>query len=223
MVIDGPAGAGKTTAARALARRLGLPLLDTGAIYRTLALVAKRVGVSWDDEVGLTRLCQHFDISFGELESTGRQKVFYEGEDVSAAIRTEDISEGASVVSAHRGVRAALLPIQRALGARGCVAEGRDMGTVVFPDAPYKFFVTANLQTRARRRHEELLDGSERSNGASGGEGLETVQRDLQARDTRDASRPTAPLAQAPDAVVIDTSDLDVDAVVDAMMNVIEG
>ena len=221
VVIDGPAGAGKTTVARQLARQLQLPLLDTGAIYRTLALVARRRSVSWDDEAGLTRLCGRFPIAFGALDAAAgpdaRQTVTFDGEEVTTEIRTPEISEGASQVSAHRNVRAALLPIQRALGARGCVAEGRDMGTVVFPDAEHKFFLTADLSTRARRRQAELA-----ARGSGVAPELTDVERDMRVRDTRDSSRETAPLAQAPDAVAVDTSSMDAQGVVQHILDRIQ-
>lgn len=215
VVIDGPAGAGKTTVSRQLALRLGLPLLDTGAIYRTLAWIADRERIGWDDEAGLVRLCEAFPIAFGPLEDTAPQRVWFEGKDVTREIREPRISEGASRVSRHARVRASLLPIQRALGAAGCVAEGRDMGTVVFPAAPYKFFLTADLQTRAQRRHDELSE--------DGGHSLHLgeVERTIEARDMRDSGRKVSPLAKAEDAVVVDTSALGIDAVIERMLEII--
>ena len=222
VAIDGPAGAGKTTVARRLARRLGVPLLDTGAIYRTLALVAQRRGVDWDDEPALVALCRDFPIRFGELDpgapDDAPQRVWFSGEDVTLEIRTPQMSQGASKVSAVPGVRAALLDIQRALGAHGCVAEGRDMGTVVFPDTPHKFFVTADVTTRAQRRREELRHLAA---GGAAVPSLEEVERDIEERDQRDSSRAAAPLAQAADAVLVDTSGLDADAVLDQIVALI--
>ena len=214
VVIDGPAGAGKTTLARGLARRLGLPLLDTGAIYRTVALLAREQGVAWDDEPGLVGLAQGLPIRFGGLPPQGEpdavQTVWLGDRDITTAIRTSEISEGASVVSAVPGVRHALLALQRALGATGCVAEGRDMGTVVFPDARHKFFVTADLGERAARRRRDL-------SGAEPTPDWAAVQADLESRDARDSGRATAPLAQAEDAVAIDTTDLAPEGVLDLM------
>ncbi len=211
VVIDGPAGAGKTTVARRLARALGVPLLDTGAIYRTLALVAERRGVAWDDEAALVLICRDFPLTFTG-DSGGPQKVSFAGEDVTTAIRQGPISQGASKVSALPGVRAALLEIQRVLGARGCVAEGRDVGTVVFPHARHKFFLTADPQTRAARRRAELI--------AAGGEAppLAVVMAEIAERDARDSGRAVAPLRAADDAVVIDTSGLDADGVVERLL-----
>jgi cytidylate kinase len=210
IAIDGPAGAGKTTAARELARELGMTLLDTGAIYRTLALVARRRGVSWDDEAGLAALTQDFPLEFrAPAEGSQVQRVFFGGEELTADIRTPFVSEGASRVSVHAKVRESLLALQRALPARsgrGCVAEGRDMGTVVFPDAPLKFFVTASPPARARRRWLEL-----KARGTS--VTLEQVADEMRRRDERDSQRAVAPLRPAPDALLLDTSDMDADAV----------
>jgi CMP/dCMP kinase len=221
VAIDGPAGAGKTTVARRLARRLGLPLLDTGAIYRTLALVASRRGIAWDDEARLVTLCRDFPIRFDPLDleapEDAPQRVFFADEEVTTAIRTSEVSRGASKVSALPGVRAALLGIQRALGATGCVAEGRDMGTVVFPDAAHKFFVTADVRTRAQRRLEDLR----RLTGEGPIPQIEEVERDIEERDLRDSSRETAPLAKAADAVLVDTSGLDADAVLERVLRLV--
>jgi cytidylate kinase len=199
VVIDGPAGAGKSTIARRVAQRLGVVLLDTGALYRTLALVATRRDVAWDDEAGLVALAADLPVHFEE--SDAGQRVMLGDEDVSAAIRTPHISEGASQVSAHPQVRTALLDVQRAVGATGCVAEGRDMGTVVFPDAPHKFFLTADLTTRARRRLVDLQK-------AHGDEAptLGELEQAISVRDARDAERAVAPLRAAADAIVINSS-----------------
>lgn len=203
IVIDGPAGAGKSTVARRVARHFGLPVLDTGAIYRTLALAARERGVAWDDEPGLVALAAELPIRFEATREEGKPRVLYAGRDVTQAIRTPEISEGSSQVSALPAVRASLLAIQRRLGADGCVAEGRDLGTVVFPDATHKFFLTASDAVRAARRQAEL-QGAE----------LAEVLRDLNRRDERDRSRAAAPLVRAEDAVLVDSSALDIDAVV---------
>jgi cytidylate kinase len=155
VAIDGPAGAGKSTAAKKLAARLGYAFLDTGAIYRAVALMARRRGIDWSDAEGVAQVAQQLDISFvprGDVNT-----VLVDGQDVTREIRAPEMSDGASKVSAHGPVRAALLGLQRRLAASSnIVAEGRDMGTVVFPDAGAKFFLTASAEERARRRTHEL-------------------------------------------------------------------
>ena len=228
IVIDGPAGAGKSTVARRLAEHYGLPMLDTGAIYRTLALLARERGVAWGDEAGLVGLAEElsrqpsgpgFPLRF-VAEPGAAQRVELAGRDVTSAIRAPEISDGASQVSAHPGVRHGLLGIQRGLGQSGCVAEGRDLGTVVFPDAAFKFFLTADDRIRAARRQAELRSPPQ---GAPKDLPLEQVLRDLQSRDERDQSRAAAPLIQAPDAVLVDSTGLDIDGVVSAIMAVVDG
>ena len=206
IAIDGPAGAGKSTAARALARRLGFFLLDTGAIYRTVALAASRQGVAFSDGEALGRIAETLAIRFDE-----EGRVFLGDEDVSKAIRTPEMSQGASTVSAHPPVRQALLGLQRKLAARGrCVVEGRDIGTVVLPWAPLKIFLTASPEVRARRRYDELVAKGQTVD-------LAATLQEILIRDERDSSRATAPLKQADDAVLLDTSDLDEASVVDRM------
>ncbi|RMH39744.1 MAG: (d)CMP kinase [Deltaproteobacteria bacterium] len=206
VAIDGPAGAGKSTVSKRLAADLGYRLLDTGALYRAVALEARRRGVAWDDEPALARLAADLDVTF-ELVA-GENRVRVAGEDVSDAIRAPEISDGASRVSALPAVRAALLGVQRRLGARGgVVAEGRDIGTVVFPGAEAKFFLTASPEARARRRWDEL-----QAKGIAAD--FEEIASAMAERDRRDAERAVAPLRAAPDAVVVDSSDLSVDEVV---------
>jgi cytidylate kinase len=206
IAIDGPAGAGKSTAARALARRLGFFLLDTGAIYRSVALLAARAGLAFSDGQPLGRLAESLAIRF---DADGR--VFVDDEDVSAAIRTPEMSQGASTVSAHPAVRQALLGLQRKLAARGrCVVEGRDIGTVVLPWAPLKIFLTASAEVRAQRRYDELVAKGQTVD-------LAATLQEILVRDERDSTRATAPLKQADDAVLLDTSALDEPAVVDRM------
>ncbi|MFL5457135.1 MAG: (d)CMP kinase [Myxococcales bacterium] len=207
IAIDGPAGAGKSTVARKLARRLGYAMVDTGAIYRAVALAAQRAGIAWDDDAGLTRLLEPgLPIAFGEHD-----EVSLGGEKITAAIRTPEISRGASVVSARPVVRARLLGLQRNLGRatqRGAVLEGRDIGTVVFPDATVKFFLTASDEARARRRHAELA-------GKGHEVELSDVLNDQMRRDRNDSERAIAPLKPAPDAIIVDTTGLDLDEVVE--------
>ncbi len=218
VAIDGPAGAGKSSASRALAARLGFALVDTGAIYRAVALAASRVGIAFDDDTGLGALLPSLDIRFAPPFAgapDAGQRVFLGGEDVSRAIRTPPISLGASAVSARPVVRAGLLELQRRLavaeGNRGAVLEGRDIGTVVFPDADAKFFLTANPEERARRRHAELSAQGDRSS-------VEEVLADQERRDREDSRRAVAPLLPASDAVIVDTGGTSLDEVVEALV-----
>ena len=213
VAVDGPAGAGKSSVAQRLAQRLGGTLLDTGAIYRTLALVARERAVDWSDGGALGDLAQRLDLRFDS--SVVPQRVLLGDRDVTEAIRTPDISHGASQVSRHGQVRAALLGLQRSLGAQGLVvAEGRDMGTAVFPEALVKFFLTADPEVRARRRWRELLErGTEVA--------FEEVLRDQLARDARDTGRTESPLRQAQDAVVVESTDKTMEQVLDHLVTIV--
>jgi cytidylate kinase len=219
VAIDGPAGAGKSTAARRLAARLGFAMVDTGAIYRAVALAAARGGIAFDDDARLAELLPTLRIRF-EPVAAGGQRVLLDGEDVSAEIRTAPISLGASAVSARPVVRAALLGLQQQLakaeGNRGAVLEGRDIGTVVFPDADVKFFLTATPEVRAQRRYDELV-----GKGQPGT--LEQVLADQQKRDRDDSQRAVAPLRPADDALLVDTSDLSLEGVIEALASAVEG
>jgi cytidylate kinase len=213
VAIDGPAGAGKSTAARLLAARLGYALLDTGAIYRSMALRARERGVSWDDGPGVAALADGIEIAF-RLDGT-LNRVTLNGQDVTSAIRTPEMSDGASRVSALPEVRAALLGLQRRIGAAGgVVVEGRDIGTVVFPDAQAKFFLTASTDERARRRVAELTAAGKPVDA-------DQTKADIVARDTRDSTRAAAPLRKADDAIEIDSSTMSPDAVVARMAEVV--
>ncbi|RPH68579.1 MAG: (d)CMP kinase [Myxococcaceae bacterium] len=215
VAIDGPAGAGKSTVSKLLARRLGLSFVDTGALYRTVALSARRQGIATEDDAGLAALLGRIRISF---RATGEEnRVFLDGEDVSAEIRTPEISLLASAVSARRVVREGLLGLQRRLALEapvGAVLEGRDIGTVVFPDADLKFFLEASPDVRARRRYEELFQkGSEST--------LDAVLSDQTKRDRDDSSRAVAPLKAAEDAIRVDSSSLPLSEVVQRLERVI--
>jgi cytidylate kinase len=213
VAIDGPAGAGKSTVSKRLTLLLGYRLLDTGALYRSVALRARRDGVSYGDAAQLAAIAAGLDINFQLDGMTNR--VFLGGEDVSAAIRTPEVSEGSSIVSAVPEVRAALLTLQRELaGQGGVVAEGRDVGTVVLPDAQAKFFLTASDEVRAQRRVEELQ--------AAGIAAMyDETLAEMRRRDQRDSSREAAPLVCAPDAIMVDSSVLTIDEVVDEMVRVV--
>lgn len=209
IAIDGPAGAGKSTISKALTRLIEYSLLDTGAIYRSVAYLAKKRGVSWTDEKSTAELAAALDIDFkmeGEINH-----VFVEGQDVTREIREPSISKGASIVSAHPDVRASLLKLQRRLGEEGgVVAEGRDIGTVVFPNADLKFFLTATSNERAKRRTAELI--------ASGKEAeYKSVLKEIEDRDKRDSSRDIAPLKAADDAILVDSSSLTLEEVLKVM------
>lgn len=211
VTIDGPAGAGKSTVAKQLARRLGYRLLDTGAIYRAVALAAHRRGIPWTDADACAAVARDLDIRFDFVGD--KNHVFLAGEDVSAAIRTPETSQGASQVSAHPPVRAALLELQRRLGSGGgVVVEGRDTGTVVFPSAEAKFFLTATEQERARRRVAELGPSAD----------YEKTLLEIRERDQRDASRDVAPMRPADDAVLVDSSTQTIEQVVENLAAVVE-
>ena len=215
VAIDGPLGSGKSTVARRVAARLGYTLLDTGAIYRSLALRAQRLGVAWDDEPAMTRLAEALELTF-DPSAAGPTVMLFD-DDVTAAIRTPEMAAGASAVSRLAGVRQALLEVQRGFAARGpLVAEGRDMGTVVFPQARVKVFLDGDEQVRARRRYEELL-------AAGHAITFDEVLQGARARDAADSQRKVAPLRRADDAVLVDTTSLSIDEVVDRIVALCRG
>ena len=210
VAVDGPAGAGKSSASRALAERLGFAHVDTGAMYRVVGVLARERGIAPDDPAALGRLVADLEIEF----TGGGARVVVAGRDFSAAIRRPEAGEWASRVSVEPAVRNRLVALQRALGGAGeIVMEGRDIGTVVFPDAPVKFYLTADPSARARRRAAELRAQGEIVDEAA-------LARELADRDRRDAGRADSPLRAAADAVVIDTTPLPLTAVVDLMERV---
>ncbi len=238
VAIDGPAGAGKSTVARLVADRLGYVLVDTGALYRVVALAASRRGIAFDDEPNVAGVAEELasaraiellspakppeeDDERGPVSWTRTTEgsgviVKLAGEDVSLSIRTPEMSLGASRVSAIPRVRAALLAMQRQAGELGgLVLEGRDIGTVVFPDAEVKFFLTASAEERAHRRHTEL---TRKGTPAT----FEATLADVIQRDKQDTERAVAPLRQAPDAVLVDSTGTNISAVVDRMVRMIE-
>lgn len=213
ITIDGPAGAGKTTVSRALAERLGYRYIDTGALYRGVAYEVKRRGIDSENEAELQDLCRQIRLGF-ELEGKGL-RLYSNGVDISDYIRTPEISMLASAVSSKSTVRDYLLEVQRDIGQKkAAVFEGRDMGTVVFPEADVKFFLDASSKTRALRRYQEFDAGSSQS--------LEEVAHDMQQRDTNDSTRSLAPLKPADDAIRVDSSELSVQKVVDLMLSHID-
>jgi cytidylate kinase len=214
ITIDGPAGAGKSTVSKMLARRLNFLYLDTGAMYRAVAFRAQREGVDPHDEEGLEKLCERLEISF--REDREGQRVICQGEDVTEGIRDPEIGRMASTVSMKRPVRKALVRMQRKIGSRGkIVAEGRDTGTVVFPRAKYKFFLSADPQERARRRFRELA-----ARGLA--VELEQIKKEMKERDEQDSSRQLAPLRPAEDARMIDSTGLTPEEVVGRILEMIK-
>lgn len=209
VTIDGPSGAGKSTVSRLLAERTSLVRLDTGAMYRGIAWAARNAGVAWSDGNALGRLCQAVRMEF--RAEGGDRRLVLDGEDVSAAIRTPEISMGASEVSSHAGVREAMVALQRKMGeSGGVVLEGRDTGTVVFPDADAKFFLDAHAAVRALRRFREWGPGS--------GPDYEEVFREVLRRDIQDSTREHSPLRVPDGAVRIDSTVLSAEEVVAEMM-----
>lgn len=211
IAIDGPSGSGKGTIAHRIAARLGFHVLDSGALYRLLGAAAERHGVAMDNEAALEVIAAHLDVQF-LTDGEGDARILLEGEDVTDQIRTEAAGRLASQVAALPAVRQALLARQQAFAERpGLVADGRDMGTVVFPHAELKVFLTASAQARAERRYRQLLDKGFDAN-------LRDLVDDLEARDARDMNRSVAPLRPADDAIILDSTDLGIDAVVQAVL-----
>ncbi|MEH6502243.1 MAG: (d)CMP kinase [Pseudoalteromonas distincta] len=212
ITIDGPGGSGKGTIAGLLASRLGWKLLDSGALYRLLAYAAQNHGVDLTNEEGLKALAAYLDVQFIAEDGQRDQRIILEGEDVTRAIRTEAMGTGASQVAAIPAVREALLSRQQAFReAPGLVADGRDMGTVVFPDAQLKVFLTASPHERADRRHKQLLGKGETANLAS-------LLDEIMARDERDMNRSVAPLRPAADAILLDSTHLSIEEVLESVM-----
>ncbi len=214
IAIDGPAGAGKSTIAKRLAKELGYQYVDTGAIYRTVAYFLDLLGVSPKDVDGVERYIDELTIRI-EYDADGLQHMIMNGMDVTHDIRTQDISQKASLVSAHKVVRDVLLDMQRDVAKQyNVIMDGRDIGTVVLPKADVKIFLTATAEVRAQRRTKELLEKGQKAD-------YTTILKEIQQRDYQDTHRAIAPLKQARDAAKLDTSDLDIEGVVAAMREII--
>ncbi|MBD8100285.1 (d)CMP kinase [Pseudomonas fluorescens] len=213
ITIDGPSGSGKGTIAGILAKRLGWCLLDSGALYRLLAFAARNHGVDLTNEESLTLLAAHLDVQFVGATEGHPQRIILEGDDVTDDLRNEQVGSWASLVAALPAVRDALLQRQRAFQEPpGLVADGRDMGTVVFPEAPLKIFLTASAEERARRRYLQLK-------GKVDGVSLSSLLDEIRARDERDTQRAVAPLKPAADAIQLDSTELSIEQVLERIMS----
>jgi len=214
IAIDGPSGAGKSTLSKALAERTGYLNIDTGAMYRSVALLARRRGINPEDEPALTELCNEIRIEF--VRAQGGEQTLVNGEDVTQAIRTPEVSLLTSKVAACPAVREALVRLQRDMGVEGgVVLEGRDIGTVVFPQAEVKFFLSASTEERGRRRYAEL-----KAKGLQ--VDLDQTIAEVEARDRADAAREHAPLMRAEDAIDIDSTRLTIDQVLEEMLRIVK-
>ena len=214
ITIDGPSGAGKSTVSQLLAEKLKYQYIDTGALYRVVALKVKQENLDPEDEDGLSLLCNRLDVCFGK--KNGKLGFFLEGKDVSEEIRTPEMSLLASGVSAKKVVRDALLKIQRKLGdGGGIVVEGRDMGTVVFPEAEVKFFLNASLNIRGERRFKQYRDKGKVFD-------LDKIIREIEKRDSDDTRRAPSPLKPADDAIEVDSTKMNLEEVVEAMLKIVQ-
>jgi cytidylate kinase len=214
ITLDGPAGAGKSTVAKALAGRLGISYLDTGAMYRALTVKALRLKMDLSDEEALTTLAGNTKITFKEMPD-GSLNITLDGEDVAAAIRVPQVTNNTYYAARTPGVRTLMVAWQRAIGQnRSIVTDGRDQGTVVFKDARYKFYLDAEPQERVRRRHKELIAAGKDVH-------LDQLRADMQERDQKDFTRAVGPLKKAPDAILVDSTGLTVEGTVDKIMKLI--
>lgn len=213
IAIDGPAGSGKSTVSKIIAKRLGIMYMDTGAMYRALTLKAMRQALDLGDEKTLTGLAHSTNINLSEV--LGKLKVLLDGEDVTALIRTPELTNNVKYIARVPGVRKEMVRLQRAIGEKsGAVLEGRDIGTVVFPDADFKFYLDASLEERTRRRHKELIESGQKVR-------IEDIKKDVFVRDESDIKRDVGALKKADDAVFVDTTNLSIDGVVDKILSYI--
>ena len=214
VALDGPAGAGKSSVAKAVAKKLGIVYVDTGALYRTLALFANENGVDCKDEKNVLSILDKAQVELKYVN--GAQLVLLNGQDVSSKIRTPEISMGASDISAIPKVREYLLELQRKIARENCVImDGRDIGTVILPDAEVKIFITASPEIRAKRRYDELIEKGQDVN-------YDDILKDVLERDYNDSHRAVAPLKQADDAVLFDNSNYDLENSVTEVLNIIK-
>lgn len=214
VAIDGPAGAGKSTIAKAVAKKMNLIYVDTGAMYRAMALFMLREGIAAEDAAAISAKCQEADISIGHEK--GEQVVYLNGENVNPYLRTEEVGNIASATSVQPAVRVKLVELQQALAARSdCIMDGRDIGTCVLPDAQVKIYLTASSAVRAKRRYDELVAKGESCD-------LAKIQADIEERDYRDMHREHSPLKQAEDAILVDSSDMTVDEVIARIIEICE-
>lgn len=212
IAIDGPAGAGKSTIARSVAKRLGFVYVDTGAMYRAMALYFIRQGILQSQEIEIAKACEDIEISIQYQD--GEQQVFLNGENVSCQIRTEEVGNMASASSVYAAVRQKLLELQRELArTANVIMDGRDIGTCVLPEAGTKIYLTASSHVRAKRRYKELTQKGQMCN-------LEEIEQDIRERDYRDINREISPLKQAEDAALVDTSQMDINQVIDAIISI---
>jgi cytidylate kinase len=213
VAIDGPAGSGKSTVSKRVAKNLGIVYIDTGAMYRALTLKAMRSDLDLEDQKALTLLAKSTKI---DLREEAKLKVLLDGEDVSEAIRTVEVTNNVKYIARVPGVREEMVRLQRAIGKKhGAVLEGRDIGTVVFPDADYKFYLDAHVEERARRRHKELSEAGHSVD-------LGAIKEDVVARDESDMNRAVGPLRKAADATVVDTTNLSIEEVVEKLLSYIK-
>ena len=210
IAIDGPAGSGKSTVSKIIAKKLGLLYIDTGAMYRALTLKAMRKGLDLENEDSLVGLAKSTKIG---LEEKNKLRVLVDGEDVSLAIRTAEVTAKVKYIARVPGVRSEMVKLQRSIGKAhgGAVLEGRDIGTVVFPDAEYKFYLDASPEERAKRRHKELIESDQAVS-------VDAVKNDIIARDDSDMKRSVGALKVADGAIVVDTTDLSIDEVVESLL-----
>lgn len=215
VAIDGPAGAGKSTIAKMVAKKLGFTYVDTGSMYRAMALACIRAGVASTDEAEVCKVCADLDVSL-EYDENGAQQVILNGENVNGFIRTEEVGNMTSAIAVYGPVREKLVELQRKLGTKyDVIMDGRDIGTCVLKDAPVKIYLTASSRTRAERRYKELTEKGVQCN-------LDDIEKDIIDRDNRDMNREISPLKQAEDAILVDSSNMGIEEVVNTLVKIIE-